>query len=324
MAWPGRSFRLGGARGDRLRAQNGVGDSRDPDHFRDVMHADDVRPAEDARGDRRRGAPDAVGILPGSRHLRKETLSRRAYQQRVAEARKFGKFLEQFVILRRALAESDAGIEHDLCPWHPGTARDADGATESGRNVAHDITRERSLLHRAWIAAHVHQDYRHLLPCSHLGKARIGSQGRNIIYDLRALFRGCFPNLRLARVDRNGNLQPSAKFLEHWEDAAYLVGGGNAICARPRRFTPHVDHVRAGPFHFKGAGYGGGAVEIQTAVGETVGRDVEHAHHQRAFAEHERARWQPQLEFLALKHGGLLNHGLRETIRRSRRGCDHY
>ena len=48
---------------------------------------------------------------------------------------------------------------------------------------------------------------------------------------------------------------------------------------------------------------GAARVEKLAAVGEAVWRDVENAHDQRAFAEHEFARWQAQCELRAANHG---------------------
>ena len=52
-----------------------------------------------------------------------------------------------------------------------------------------------------------------------------------------------------------------------------------AVGARPGRLTADVDHVRAFGHHLAAATHGIVEVEVEAAVGERVGCDVQHAHH---------------------------------------------
>ena len=57
--------------------------------------------------------------------------------------------------------------------------------------------------------------------------------------------------------------------------------------ARLGRFRADVDDVGALLFQFDGAREGAVRIEILSAVGKRIGRDVQHAHQERAFAEQQ-------------------------------------
>ena len=83
-----------------MRIDDRVGDARDLHHFGDVVHAHDVRAAQNAGGDGGGSAPDALVLRRAAENLPDEAFARRADQQRKTKPRKFRQPREQFVILR--------------------------------------------------------------------------------------------------------------------------------------------------------------------------------------------------------------------------------
>ncbi len=134
---------------DGCRTQHGVNDARDLRHFGYVVDANDMRASEDARGDRGRRTPGALAFRRAAERLADETLSRRADQQRKTEARELRQLLQQLEILRRALAEADAGVEHNLRFCDARAARSGHGMAQTGNDVAEHVARERLFLHRS-------------------------------------------------------------------------------------------------------------------------------------------------------------------------------
>jgi len=93
----------------------------------------------------------------------------------------------------------------------------------------------------------------------------------------------------------------------------HYVVSKHAVTGMARGFAADIENVRAGTLDFEGAGHSSPGVEKEAAIGEAIGRDVEHTHHESALAEQERARGQPQPEFAPAEHGPLLNHGFCRT-----------
>lgn len=96
-----------------------VSHARDARHFGYVMHAHDVRAAEDGGGDCGRGAEQA--LFGGQRRLAKfgerfpkKRFARGADDDGAAEAREFREPGENFKILFVGLAETDSGIDKEL------------------------------------------------------------------------------------------------------------------------------------------------------------------------------------------------------------------
>ena len=69
---------LAAIRRDDARICDGVGHTHDLDHFGDVMHTHDVRAAENAGRDGRRGAPRALIFRRAAERFANEALSRRS------------------------------------------------------------------------------------------------------------------------------------------------------------------------------------------------------------------------------------------------------
>src|SRR5258708_13882555 len=101
-----------------FRIAEAIRDSRYLRHFGHVVNTHNMRAIQDTCGNRCSRAPDALFwrrrfTVKGQRSA-KEALARCAHQQRVSELRKLWEFLQQFVLLRKALAEADPRVEDAL------------------------------------------------------------------------------------------------------------------------------------------------------------------------------------------------------------------
>src|SRR5438309_1693913 len=127
-----------------FRIEKAIRDARDLHHFADVVNADDVRPIQDARGNGCCGTPDTLfrwrRFAVPSQGRAKKALARSAHQERIAEFRQLRKFLQQFVILREALAEADARIENDLRFRDAGFPGEDYGLAKALQYVPHGVT----------------------------------------------------------------------------------------------------------------------------------------------------------------------------------------
>jgi hypothetical protein len=175
--------------------------------------------------------------------------------------------------LRRRLAEADAGVEHDAFARDAGLARNAERAREERLDVGHDVDR------RVGLVAIMHDHDR----CSVLGHDRghvgVALQAPHVVDHGGALGERPAGHLGLHRVDRDRRAE-RADGREHRRESAPLLLGahphGAAIGAR--RLGADVDDVGAVCDHLSRVGDRPLRVDEFSAVGERVGREVEHPH----------------------------------------------
>src|SRR5882724_12228954 len=193
-------------------------------HLDDIVDADDVRAVEDARGHRCGRSPDTLfrrcGLAATSQSRAKEALARCAYEQWKTELRQLRQLKQDFVVLREALAEADAGVEDDLRFRDTGFERHSDGTAKALQDVLHHVPCEWPFLHRARLASHVHQDQRDAMTCGDFGNARIAFQSGDVIDDFRAGVERGLRDLGLLRVNGDGDFQKSAQAAEHGEESS--------------------------------------------------------------------------------------------------------
>ena len=176
------------------------------------------------------------------------------------------------------------------------------GGAQAGSDVAHHVSRERQLLHRARFASHVHQYQRELSPAGDFGEARPVSQRRDVIQYLSAGIGRRARDFGFAGIHGNWNFEPPAQCVQHRKKSLQFLARWNLCCAGASGLRADIENVGAGAFDLKRASDGGILIEIKAAIGEAVIGDVEHTHDQRSLAEYERARRQPKPKFFALEH----------------------
>jgi hypothetical protein len=168
-----------------------------------------------------------------------------------AQFGKFRKSCEQFVILHKAFAEADSRIDHDLRFPYARFARDSDGLLQATDHVLHYITGERSFLHGARAAAHVHENQRSTELGGNLRETRIAAQAGNVVDDFRAGAEGDFRDRGFLRVYGDRNFQFAAQRFEHRQQAAQLNGSGDWLRTGASGLRADVDDVGAIPLHGK-------------------------------------------------------------------------
>ena len=198
---------------------------------------------------------------------------------------KFFETREDFIILTARFAEAQTGIEDDLRPVDPGGERAADRCLQAVGERAPDVPGEGHALHRLGPAAQMHQDQR--ARWRHATSARRGSKRRPLTsFRILAPARGLVPQPRLWWCRwRSGRRVTFAADRHDRQHAPKFFLRRNALRARPRGLTAHVDPVRplAGQFHAMLDG--ANRVQVMAAVGERIRGHVEHAHDEGASAQ---------------------------------------
>lgn len=122
--------------------------------------------------------------------------------------------------------------------------------------------------------ARMHQDQ----PGSSIGrdirKLRFPAKTRDVVHDLGPGLDRSPRNLSLCGVDRNRNVKPLSKILDHWNDTLNLRHRRDRLASRTRRFSADIDDIGPfgdHPFCMFGRGLAGGkAAAIREAVGRYV------------------------------------------------------
>ena len=120
-------------------------------------------------------------------------------------------------------------------------------------------------------------------PTSVPAQASIGAgrgERRDIVDHRRARRDRRAHHRRLARVDGDDDALAGKRRDERDHPRELLVLGDRRR-ARPRRFAADVDDVGAVVLHRPRVRERTRRIDIPAAVGERIGRDVEHAHHER-------------------------------------------
>ena len=206
-----------------------------------------------------------------------EALPRRSDHQR-RDGRQLARARQDFQIVIERLAEADPRIDEDLRRGDSGgNGRVAKGA-QLTPNLAHHVIILNVLLHRGRVAAHVHEDDRHFCHRGHGGHSGRVAKRAHVVDDVRA-GSNCFLRHRsLSRVDGDWDAAALPDLFDHRHDAIDFQLRGDRLRSGTRRFSADVDHRRAILLHPQRGLHRIGMIEIDAAVGEGVGSDVDDAH----------------------------------------------
>jgi hypothetical protein len=115
-------------------------------------------------------------------------------------------------------------------------------------------------------------------------KAGIVGQRRDIVHHVGACIQRRTGDRGLAGIDRDRRGQPArAERGDHRRGSGDLRVWIDVGRARPGALAADVEDVGAGFQHRMAGGDRGPRIEVASAIGKAVGRDVENAHHQRGF-----------------------------------------
>ena len=224
----------------------------------------------------------ALGLARSREGFAKKRFPRCADYDGAAETGEFGKARENFKILLVLFSKPDSRIEQELRFGEARAFRARDRLAQSGRDIPDYVARERPLLHRPRRSAHVHEDQRRAGVSRNFREARVGAQRRNVIENFGAGIEGRFRDLRTSRVHGHRNAQLAPQLLDYGQNAPKLFLRGNRSGAGARRFAADIEDVRAVVLELQCARDGCFRIEIFSAVGETIRRDIQNAHDQGA------------------------------------------
>ena len=247
----------------------------------DVVHAEDRRAAlvgldggRDARGQR------AGGRLGVAEDPAERALAGDADQHRPAEGDDLAEPPEELEVLLHGLAEAEARVEADPLLRDARVDGEPEPLLEEGGDVAGDVVVHGIELHRPRLSLHVHQAQVGLRGRDDAGQLRVAAKRGDIVHELRAELDRAAGDLGLGGVDRDRHL--ALKRLEDRHDAPQLLVERHALGAGPRRLAPDVHDRGAFVQHPSRGRDSILRLEVDSAVRERVGRDVDDAHHRRA------------------------------------------
>jgi hypothetical protein len=245
-----------------------------------------VMDAEDGRA--------ALIGLDGSRDARRErprrrlrvaedssegTLAGEADQNRPAELHDHPEPPEKLEVLEDGLAEAEPGIEADPLLGDARIDGEAEAFLQEGGDLLGHVVVRRVELHRPRLALHVHQAKIGAGGSDHAGQLGVAAECGHVVHELGAELGRPAGNLGLGRVDRDRNL--ALERLEHGHDPPQLLVERHALGTGPRRLPTDVHDPRPLVHHAPRSRNGVTRVEVDTAVRERVGCDVDHAHDRR-------------------------------------------
>jgi hypothetical protein len=136
----------------------------------------------------------------------------------------------------------------------------------------------RRQLHRAGIAAGVHENHWHALFGDSLERTRIVRQGRNVVDDIRTGRDGAAHHFGIAGIDRDARIDAPGQSLDHRQHAPQFLVDRHWLRTRAGGFTADVQDLR--PFFRKAPCVSDRCRRIAEAatVGKTVRSDVHDPH----------------------------------------------
>ena len=185
---------------------------------------------------------------------------------------------EELEVLIRRLAEADARIDADALLADAATDRERDPLLQEREHFRHDVVVVRALLHRPWLAQHVHQTDIPALLGYDRGHFQVASECGHVVDQLRAQLERPARDLRLGGVDGDGD---SVQPFEDWHDAPQLLVELDRLRAGSGRLTADVHDRR--PLGDEPPGVLGCLVGRRepAPVREAVRRHVHDAQHRR-------------------------------------------
>ena len=183
---------------------------------------------------------------------------------------------EQREVVADGLAEADAGVDPDLAR-RPSAAAASARSTRNAPHLGHDVVVAGVGLHGPGVAQHVHRDE------PDAGPGRRGHVGQVAETSLTSVAPAAMAASATSawRVSMLTRTSPASASIDGDHPAAFL-GRIDGLGAGPGRLAADVDDVGALGDQRPAVGDGRLVVEVPAAVGERVGGDVEHAHHERA------------------------------------------
>jgi len=195
--------------------------------------------------------------------------------------------VEQREVVRRGLAEADAGVDPDL--GHAGGHGAAGTLDHETVDLGHHVPVVGVGLHGPGLALHVHGH-----PAGPGGRRHLPQRGRDVVDEGGADGQGGLGHLPLDGVDGDADAGSAGALggvsvsggpgqgLDDRDDPPQLDLDGDGLGAGPGGFAAHVDDVGALGHHLEPVRHRALEGVVEAAVGEGVRRHVEDAHDERA------------------------------------------
>jgi len=257
-------FQSGGVGGDVVDAKNGGAAP--------YGHKADGDGAEHA----------AFGVALASQRA-DETFAGDSDDEGAAQSFEIAQAVQQRQIVFDCFSETDSRIDVEATGVNADVGAEPQAFFKKTEDVGHYVFVDGGFLHCFGRALHVHQHDAAGRPREKFRQCVVVTQGGYIV-DQRCAFieaGGC--DFGGARIDTDRQRIFGAKQFQYRQYAAELFGRGNLGAARSGRFSAYVKKGGAFSDIFQGAIESGVRIEEFSAVGETVGGDVEDGQQLRRF-----------------------------------------
>ena len=188
-------------------------------------------------------------------------------------------------ILLLAFAETQTRIDHNPRLIHTGVAGPAHRRIQLFRDRPHRILHGRKLGPCLRLAAHVIENQPGIPVGRNFRQPRVKGKAAGVIENLHPILQSSLGNLSFIGIERNRRAQIAAQPFQNGNKPLPFFVGGNSLRTRSGGFSSNIDDVCACFFQFEGAGVGAIGFVEASAVGERVGRQIDHTHDQGAFAQ---------------------------------------
>ena len=205
--------------------------------------------------------------------------ARQSGEDRHSQFAKCGQPPQQGQVMRKRLAETEAGVDHQLIAGYSGALKRRDPPGKKGSHLGHYIKVFRTVLHAARVLPHVHGRQNHPRACR-LGccreRARL-AKGPDIVEHRDPHRAHPQHHFGLVGIDGQGNAKAGAA-TQHRHQALHFHLQGHRFGARPRRLGADIEQIspllhKAGRVRDRGI-----RVEMAAAVRERIRRHVDHPH----------------------------------------------
>ena len=243
------------------------------------MHPHDrgaVDEAPDRHGQRRLFARVDGRVVE---HRAEKRLARRADQQRHFDARReLRERGEQREVVIGRLGKTDARIGEQRVGAHAGVDCRVDPRAQLVADLAHDIVVVSFGAHRARRSAGVHHDQHGVGVGDDAQHVGIGGTAGHVVHDHRARLERRGRDGGLRGVDAHRDRGAGNQRAHDRKGAPELFIEVDGIGAGPGRLAPDIENGRPGSGQRQAVIHGRSGIGEAAAVGEGVGRDVDHAH----------------------------------------------
>lgn len=187
-------------------------------------------------------------------------------------------FLQQLKVLFQRLGESKSGIDDHIA--YSGGVQCCDFRMEIIDDILNEVAVLRHGIHRLGCAPHVHEDVRYPASAHRAEHGLVTFTAGDVIDDRSTYLDTATRDAGAKGIDGDGDMRKClVNPFDGWQHARGFFSFGYVGGAGSGRISADVEHIGAFMDHFFGVPQLGVRVREFATIVETVGRNVDYAHH---------------------------------------------